>query len=92
MGAACGGRGFKGRAAVSGEGPIGAAGCRQQHNRASCHPPPPPGKGPAAQFYCGRGGSCINPRDPPPPPVPQPSHKLLHNSTRSNPPQRSTAL
>ena len=37
--AAYGGRGFKGRAAVSGERPIGAARCRQQHNEA---PPPPP--------------------------------------------------
>ena len=35
--AACGGRGFKGRAGVS-----GAAGCRQQHNQA---PPPPASSG-----------------------------------------------
>ena len=43
MGAtAYGGRGFKGRAAVSGERPIGAASCRQQHNEVSCQPPPPP--------------------------------------------------
>ena len=40
--AAYGGKGFKGRAAVTGERPIGAAGCRQQHNRASCQPPPLP--------------------------------------------------
>ena len=39
--AACGRKGFKGRAAVSGERPIGAASCRQQHNQASCPPPPP---------------------------------------------------
>ena len=32
------GKGFKGSAAVSGERPIGAAGCRQQHTR---RPPPP---------------------------------------------------
>ena len=37
--AACGGRGFKGRARVSGERPIGAARCRQQHNPASCQIP-----------------------------------------------------
>ena len=49
MGAAAyGGRGFEGRARVSGERPIGADSCRQQHNQASCHtppsehPPPPP--------------------------------------------------
>ena len=30
--AACGGKGLKGRAAVSGERPIGAASCRQQHS------------------------------------------------------------
>ena len=40
--AACGGRGFKGRAVVSGERPMGAHSCRQQHNQASCQPPPPP--------------------------------------------------
>ena len=39
--AACGGRGFKGRAAASSDRPIGAAGCRQQHNHLSCQPPPP---------------------------------------------------
>ena len=37
--AASGGRGFKERARVSGEMPIGAGGCRQQHNQASCRPP-----------------------------------------------------
>ena len=31
------GRGFKGRVAVSGERPIGAAGCTQQHNQVACH-------------------------------------------------------
>ena len=36
--AACGGRGFKARARVSGERPIGAASCRQQHNEVSCKP------------------------------------------------------
>ena len=42
MGAAAhGGRGFKGRAEVSGERPIGAASRRQQHNQVSCQPPPP---------------------------------------------------
>ena len=40
--AADGGKGFKERAAVSGERPIGAARCRQQHNQASCPPPPLP--------------------------------------------------
>ena len=40
--AAYGGKGFRGRAAVSGDRPIGAASCRQQHNQASCQPPPPP--------------------------------------------------
>ena len=43
MGAAAyGGGGFKERAAASGERPIGAASCRQEYNRASCHQPPPP--------------------------------------------------
>ena len=28
--------------AVSGDGPIGAAGCRPKHTKASCQPPPPP--------------------------------------------------
>ena len=42
MGAAAyGGGGFEGRAAVGGERPIGAASCRQQHNRASCQNPHP---------------------------------------------------
>ena len=36
--AASGGKGFKGRA-VSGDRPIGTAGCRQQHIRASCQIP-----------------------------------------------------
>ena len=35
-----GGKGFKGRAAVSGERPIGTASCRQQHTQASCQTPP----------------------------------------------------
>ena len=40
MGAAAhGGKGFEGRAAVS--GPIGAATWRQQHDQASRQPPPP---------------------------------------------------
>ena len=39
--AACGGRGFKGRARGSGERPIGAARCRQQCT-AGVMPPPPP--------------------------------------------------
>ena len=38
-----GGKGFKERARVSGEGPMGAARCRQQYNPVSCQPPPPPG-------------------------------------------------
>ena len=39
MGAAAyGGKGFKGRAAVSGERPMGASSCRQQHDEVSCHP------------------------------------------------------
>ena len=43
MGAAAyGWRGFKERTSRSGERPIGAASCRQQHNQASCHSPPPP--------------------------------------------------
>ena len=42
MGAATyGGKGFKERAAVSGEKPRGAASCGQQHIQASRHPPPP---------------------------------------------------
>ena len=40
--AACGGKGFKERAGVSGEEPLGAAGCRPQYNQVSCQPPPPP--------------------------------------------------
>ena len=35
-----GGKGFKGKAAVSGKWPIGAASCRQQHNQVSCQPSP----------------------------------------------------
>ena len=38
--AAYGGKGVKGRAADSGERPMGAASRRQQHNPASCPPPP----------------------------------------------------
>ena len=42
MGAsACGGKGFKVRAAVSGERLMDAASWGQQYNQASCHPPPP---------------------------------------------------
>ena len=37
--AADGGKGFKGRARVSGESPIGAASFRQQYNQASCQTP-----------------------------------------------------
>ena len=39
--APCGGNRFKGRGRVSSKRPIGAAGCRRQHNRASCQPPLP---------------------------------------------------
>ena len=35
-----GGKGFKGRAAVSGQRRMGAASCRQQYNEASCQLPP----------------------------------------------------
>ena len=38
--AAYGGKGFKGRAAVSGDWPSGAASCRRQHTQASCQTPP----------------------------------------------------
>ena len=34
------GRGFKGRAGVSGDRPIGAARCREQYDRVSCQSPP----------------------------------------------------
>ena len=76
--AADGGRGFKGRAAVRGEGPIGAPTRRQQLNRASCQPPPPPPARRAAsplplraplfgtQPLLGgpwRGGRCGGPRE-----------------------------
>ena len=37
--AACGGKGFRGRAVVNGERPMGAARCRQQHNEAASPPP-----------------------------------------------------
>ena len=37
--AAYGGKGFKGRAAVSGESPIGTASCRHQHNQVSRQTP-----------------------------------------------------
>ena len=40
--AADGAKGFKGRAAASGERPTGASSCRQQHNEGSCQPPFPP--------------------------------------------------
>ena len=40
---AYGGKGFKGRAVVSGERPISAArGRREQHTMAACQTPPPP--------------------------------------------------
>ena len=39
------GRGFKERARVSGERPIGAASCGQQYNQTSCQPLPPEGLG-----------------------------------------------
>ena len=43
MGAAApGGKGFKGRAAVSGDRPIRGARCRQQHHKVSCQTAPPP--------------------------------------------------
>ena len=38
--AAHGGKGFKGRAAISGERPIRATSCKQQHNKVLCDPPP----------------------------------------------------
>ena len=37
--AACVGKGFKGRAVVSGDRPIGAASCRHQHTQVSCQTP-----------------------------------------------------
>ena len=40
--AACGGKGFKERAGVSGERPIGAVSCRQQHKPGVMPTPPPP--------------------------------------------------
>ena len=40
--AAHGGKGFQERATGSGERPIGATSCRQQHNQASCQTPPLP--------------------------------------------------
>ena len=36
-----GGKGFKGKAAIGGDRPIGATSCRQQHNQASCQHSPP---------------------------------------------------
>ena len=47
--AACWGEGFKGRAAVSGDQPIGAGRCRQQHTQMSCQPPLPPSLGASGQ-------------------------------------------
>ena len=44
------GKGFKGRAAVGGERPFGAASRRQQHKQVSCHTPPTVG-----QQTCGVG-------------------------------------
>ena len=45
MGAAtCGGKRFKGRAAISGEKRTDGTSCRQQHNQASCQPPNPPSR------------------------------------------------
>ena len=35
-------KGFRERARVSGERPLGAARCREQYHQASCQPPPPP--------------------------------------------------
>ena len=48
---AYGGKGFKGRAVVSGERPIGTASCRQQHTQTSCQTPLP--KQPPIQWCCG---------------------------------------
>ena len=80
--AACGGRGFKGRGAVSGERPIGAARCRQQHDRASCHclwvgptgftrrPPPPTVTKPSpVRRARGAPSAVMHPPCPPPRPV-----------------------
>ena len=44
------GKGFKERAMVSGERPIGATSCRQQSIPASCQPPPPPPRPPSSQM------------------------------------------
>ena len=59
------GEGFKGRAAVSGERPMGAASCRQQHNHVSCQPPPPKKKQAPLPSSCGPRRSPL----PPPPPL-----------------------
>ena len=61
--AAYGGRGFKESTRVSGERPIGAASCRQRHNRASCQPPPPPP--PPLSFFSDRlqVGPILGPSD-----------------------------
>ena len=49
--AACGGKGFKGRIAVSGDWPIGAASCRPRHDQVSCQTPLPSlAKPPAPHF------------------------------------------
>ena len=57
-GTACGGRGLKGRARVTGERPIGAAKANNLILRPCANPPPPPGPGVAEPNpeVCPKGG------------------------------------
>ena len=80
MGAAAyGGRGFKARAQVSGERPMGAATCRQQHNRASPPPPLPPNVRALCNAPLPRASQVCAPRVTPlpiPPPPPPPTYAM----------------
>ena len=51
----------KGRAVVSGERPVGAASCKQQHNKMSYQPPTPPGR-PSTRCFTVRVPSLNTPK------------------------------
>ena len=58
--AAYGGKGFKGRAVASGERPMGAASCRQQHSQVTCQSPSPNPRGVIWEFLFDTSGQAIH--------------------------------